>query len=157
MLSSFKVGLQFNENVFLEQVTVWHYFIVVILKYAIHIPFSVVRQMCLNLGVLSVCVCVRVCSIKLYISILIEICVFLSEDLSRIIFQSTLAYSITLKKLNSFLFFSSLLEYNCFTMLCQFLLYKMSQLYVYIYPHISSLLRLPPILPIPPLQVITKH
>ena len=57
-----------------------------------------------------------------------------------------------------FLFFTSLLEYNCFTMVCQFLLYnKVNQLYVYIYPHISSLLRLPPTLPIPPLQVVTKH
>ena len=54
--------------------------------------------------------------------------------------------------------FMSLLEYNCFTMLCQFLLYnKVNQLYVYIYPHISSLLSLPPTLPIPPLQVVTKH
>ena len=43
-------------------------------------------------------------------------------------------------------------------MLCQFLLYnKVNQLYVHIYPHIPSLLRLPPTLPIPPLQVATKH
>ena len=43
-------------------------------------------------------------------------------------------------------------------MMCQFLLYnKVNQLYVYIYPHISSLLRLPPTLPIPSLQVVTKH
>ena len=43
-------------------------------------------------------------------------------------------------------------------MLCQFLLYnKVNQLYVYIYPHIPSLLCLPPTLPIPPLQVVTKH
>ena len=43
-------------------------------------------------------------------------------------------------------------------MLCQFLLYnKVNQLHIYIYPHISSLLRLPPTLPIPPLQVITEH
>ena len=56
------------------------------------------------------------------------------------------------------LFLTSLLEYNCFTMLSQFLLYnKVNQLYVYIYPRISSLLRLPPTLPIPPLQVVTKH
>ena len=41
-------------------------------------------------------------------------------------------------------------------MVCQFLLYnKVNQLYIYIY--ISSLLRLPPALPIPPLQVVTKH
>ena len=44
-------------------------------------------------------------------------------------------------------FLTSLLEYNCFTMLCYFLLYnKVNQLYVYIYPHIPSLLRLPLIL-----------
>ena len=43
-------------------------------------------------------------------------------------------------------------------MVCQFLLYnKVNQLYVYIYPHIPCLLRLPPPLPIPPLQVVTKH
>ena len=33
----------------------------------------------------------------------------------------------------------------------------MNQLYIYIYPHIPSLLRLPPTLPIPPLYVVTKH
>ena len=43
-------------------------------------------------------------------------------------------------------------------MLCQFLLYnKVNRLYVYIYPHIPSLLHLPPTLPIRPLQVVTKH
>ena len=43
-------------------------------------------------------------------------------------------------------------------MVCQFLLYnKVNQPYIYIYRHISSLLRLPPTLPIPPLQVVTKH
>ena len=43
-------------------------------------------------------------------------------------------------------------------MVCQFLLYnKMNQLYIYIYQHISSLLHLPPTLPIPPLQEVTKH
>ena len=43
-------------------------------------------------------------------------------------------------------------------MLCQSLLYsKVNQLYVYIYPHIPSLLSLPCTLPIPPLQVVTKH
>ena len=35
-------------------------------------------------------------------------------------------------------------------MVCQFLPYnKVNQLYIYIYPHISTLLRLPPTLPIP--------
>ena len=39
-----------------------------------------------------------------------------------------------------------------------FLLYnKVNQLYVYIYPHNLSLLSLPPTLPIPSLQVVTKH
>ena len=48
-------------------------------------------------------------------------------------------------------FFKSLLAYNCFTMVCQFLLYnKVNQLYIYIHPHISSLLCLPPTLRIPP-------
>ena len=43
-------------------------------------------------------------------------------------------------------------------MVCQFPLYnKVSQLYIYICPHISSLLRLPPTLLIPPLQVVTRH
>ena len=57
-----------------------------------------------------------------------------------------------------FIFLTSLLEYNCFTMVCQFLLYnKVNQLYIYIYRHIFSLLHLPPTLPIPPLQVVTKH
>ena len=44
-------------------------------------------------------------------------------------------------------------------MLCQFLLYnKVNQLYIYIYPHISSLLHLPPSHPpYPPTQVVTKH
>ena len=57
-----------------------------------------------------------------------------------------------------FFFLTSLLEYNCFTTVCQFLLQnKVNQPYIYIYPHISSLLHLPPTLPIPPLQVVTKH
>ena len=47
-------------------------------------------------------------------------------------------------------FLTSLLEYNCFTMICQFLLYnKVNQLYAYVYPHIPSLLSLPPTLPYP--------
>ena len=58
---------------------------------------------------------------------------------------------LALKYLVSFkheiFFFISLLEYNCFTMLCQFLLYnEVNQLYVYIYPHIPSLLSLSPTL-----------
>ena len=54
-------------------------------------------------------------------------------------------------------FLTSILQYNWFTMVCQFLLYnKVNQLYIYIYPHISSLLCLPPTLPIPLLQVVTK-
>ena len=57
-----------------------------------------------------------------------------------------------------FFFLTSLLEYNCFKMLSQFLLYKkVNQLFVQIYPHIPSLLHLPPTLLIPPLQVVTKH
>ena len=53
---------------------------------------------------------------------------------------------------------TSLLEYNCFTMLCWFLLCnKVNQLYVYIYPYIPSVLHLPPTVPIPPLEVVTKH
>ena len=48
-------------------------------------------------------------------------------------------------KIATLFFLTSLLEYNCFTMLHSFLLYnKVNQLYIYIYPHISSLLRLPP-------------
>ena len=65
---------------------------------------------------------------------------------------------LVLGSLVSFLFLTCLLEYNCFTRVCQFLLYnKVNQVYVYIYPHISSLLRLPSILPIPPFQVDTEH
>ena len=63
-------------------------------------------------------------------------------------------------KLNPLLFFlTSLLEYNCFTMACQFLLYnKVNQLYIYRCPiSLPSCISLPPILPIPPLQVVTKH
>ena len=45
----------------------------------------------------------------------------------------------------SFFFLTSLLEYNCFTMVCYFLLYnKVNQLYIYICSPISSLLHLPP-------------
>ena len=57
-----------------------------------------------------------------------------------------------------YIFLTSLLAYNFLTTLCQFLLYnKVNQLYIYIHPHIFSLLRLPLPLPIPPLQVVTKQ
>ena len=70
--------------------------------------------------------------------------------LSGLIFRSLIHFKFHF-------FLPSLLEYNCFTLLCQFLLYnKVNQLYVYIYPHIPSLLHLPPTLPIPPLQVVTN-
>ena len=53
---------------------------------------------------------------------------------------------------------TSSLGYNCFSLWCQLLLYnKMKQLYIYIYPHIPSLLCLPTTLPILPVQVVTKH
>ena len=59
----------------------------------------------------------------------------------------------------SFLFLNrSLLEYNCFTIICLFLLYNnVNQPYAYIYPHIPSLLRLPPTLTIPHLYVFENH
>ena len=57
-----------------------------------------------------------------------------------------------------FFFLTSLLEYNCFTTVCYFLLYnRVNQLYINICPHISSLSCLPPTLPISPLLVVTKH
>ena len=46
------------------------------------------------------------------------------------------------------------LKYNCFTVLCQFLLYNKNQLYVCNIPSLLSLLPTPTI---PPLQVITEH
>ena len=57
------------------------------------------------------------------------------------------------------IFFStSLLEYNCSTMVRQLLPYnKVNQPYIYTYPHIPSLLCPPPTLPITPFQVVTKH
>ena len=65
--------------------------------------------------------------------------------------SETLSFTIYNRHINIdecnliFFFLTSLLEYNCFTMLCLFLLYnKVNQLYIYIYPHILSLLRLPP-------------
>ena len=52
----------------------------------------------------------------------------------------------------------SLLECSCFTVVCWLLLYnKVNQLYICIYPHVLSILRLPPTLPIPPLWVVTEH
>ena len=58
--------------------------------------------------------------------------------------QRRIRQSLSLKSLCVGFFLTSLLEYNCFTMVCQFLLYnKVNQLYIYIYPHISSLLHLP--------------
>ena len=63
-----------------------------------------------------------------------------------------------LGSIHLFIFLTTLLEYNCFTVLCYFLLYnKVNQLYAYVYSHMPSLLRLPPSLLIPPLQVVTKH
>ena len=65
---------------------------------------------------------------------------------------------ISQSKKDKFSFLTSLLEYNCFTVLCQFLLYnKVNRLYAYVYPHIPSLLCLSPTLSIPPLQVDTQH
>ena len=62
------------------------------------------------------------------------------------------------KELTLHFFLTCLLDYNCFTMVCQFLLYnKVNRPYKYKYPHISSLLHLPATLPIPPLQVDTKQ
>ena len=78
----------------------------------------------------------------------------LSPDNIRIVFHIL----IDILELYYLIFLTSLLEYNCFTMLCYLLLYnKVNQPYVYIYPHKPSLLQLPPTLPIPPLQVVTKH
>ena len=75
------------------------------------------------------------------------------EKILRIIFSV-----LWIRRLFIYFFNRSLLEYNCFTILCQFLLYnKVHQPYAYIYPRIPSLLGLPPTLPIPPLEVITKH
>ena len=55
----------------------------------------------------------------------------------------------SLPHLQSFLFFPSLLEYYCFTMLCQFLLYsKVNQLYAYIYPIFLDFL---------PIYINTEH
>ena len=52
----------------------------------------------------------------------------------------------------------SLLEYNCFTMLCWFLLYtEVNQLYVYIYPFPLGSPSHPPPPSHPSIQVITEH
>ena len=84
------------------------------------------------------------------------------ESSNFVILQGCVAYSRSLPlRINFILFYfilTSLLEYNCFTMVCSFLLYnKVNQLYIYMYLHISYLLRLLPIFPIPPLQVFAKH
>ena len=77
----------------------------------------------------------------------IQYCVYVNPNLP--IYPSPLSPLITIS-----LFSTSVI----LLLLCSFLLYnKVNQLYVYIYPHIPSLLSLPPTLPIPPLQVITKH
>ena len=55
----------------------------------------------------------------------------------------------------SFLKKNYLLGYNCFTTLCQFLLYnRVNQLYMYTYPFSPGSRSLPPI---PPLQVTAEH
>ena len=72
--------------------------------------------------------------------------------------RQSVPFTTVSSALSLFFFLTSLLEYNCFTMLCQFLLYsKVNQLYAYVYPHIPSRLRLPSTLLIPPLQVVAKH
>ena len=54
----------------------------------------------------------------------------------------------------SYYFFFNLLEYNCFTMLCQFLPHsKVNQPYAYTHPLPLG----PPFPPIPPNQAITEH
>ena len=62
--------------------------------------------------------------------------------------ETTVALDNFILFFNIISFLTSLLEYNCFTLLCQLLLCnRVNQLYVYIYPHIPSLLRLAPTLP----------
>ena len=86
-----------------------------------------------------------------------DIVIYLYADLLSGL-STTFKFIFIFYNLYSSIFLTSLVEYNCFTMLCQFLLYnKVNQLYVYIYPHIPSLLLLPPTPPIPLLQVVTNH
>ena len=70
------------------------------------------------------------CHIFIYICVCVCICVYIY------IFWYFFLFS----------FLTSLLEYNCFAMVCYFLLYnKVNQLYVYIYLHIPpSCISLPP-------------
>ena len=69
----------------------------------------------------------------------------MTEELKE---KQTYQFSMVLGAAGLLAFFfllTSLLEYNCFTMVCQFPLYnKVNQLYIQIYPNISSLLSLPP-------------
>ena len=79
-----------------------------------------------------------------------RVCLFWRENRHQI--------RVSVSPFISYFFLTSSLEYSCFTMVCQFLLYnKVNLLYIYLYPHIPSLLSLPPTLPFPPLQVDTKH
>ena len=79
-------------------------------------------------------------------------CVSLSNSVFYSVFQflSFVRTLVTLEHdellmIQQIFFVTSLLEYNCFTVVCQFLLYnKVNQLCIYICPHISSLLHLPP-------------
>ena len=76
------------------------------------------------------------------------------SSLSDISFASIFSYSVVCLFIffivsfvpQNFFFLTSLLEYNCFIVLCQFLLYnKVNQLYIYIYPHDPpSCVSLPP-------------
>ena len=97
-----------------------------------------------------------------FFSVVLSTQTMVSENLMKCLFFFLFIF-LVLHSLHIFselilFFLTSLLEYNCFTVVCQFLLYnKVNQIYIYIYPHISFLLHLPPTLPIPPLQVVTKH
>ena len=109
-------------------------------------------------GSLQVCVCVCVCVCVTSVSIQ-------AVPLGNWAGPATLADipdAPGKKRDRFFLFFflTSVLEYNCFTMVCEFLLYnKVNQLCIYTYIPLSppSCVSLPPPLPIPPLQVVTKH
>ena len=76
--------------------------------------------------------------------------------LSNIYWEQNYYFSNLMQLITLFvLLLNFLLAYNCFTMLCQFLLYKeVNQLYIYIYPLPLG----PPSHPgIPFIQVITEH